>query len=101
MRAAFATILVTLLCVSPVPAFAAVPAAPACTATLTCTAEAINAMSIPERLAFVRGMSAGPAAELLPGRSSRWRNIEGVLEFFGDHGLGTPGTWVSYVDAGI
>lgn len=101
MRAALATILVTLLCVIPVPATAATSTSPACTATLTCTAEDIDTMSIPVRLAFVRAMSAGPAAELLPGRSSRWRNIEGILEFFGDRGLGAPGTWVSYVDAGI
>lgn len=101
MRAAFATVLVTLLCVLPAPAIAATPAVPACSATLTCTAEDINAMSIPVRLAFVRAMSAGPAAQLLPGRSSRWRNIEGVLEFFGERGLGAPGSWVSYVDAGI
>jgi hypothetical protein len=101
MHAVFATVFITLLCVIPARATAAIPTLPACSTTLTCTAEDIDRMSIPVRLAFVRAMSAGPAAELLPGRSSRWRNIEGVLEFFGDHDLGDPGTWVSYVDAGI
>lgn len=32
---------------------------------------------------------------------NRFRAIEGVIEFFLSKGLGVPGTWVSYVDAGI
>jgi hypothetical protein len=56
-------------------------------------------MSMAERLEFVRGMQSGHGADL--GVPDRWRNIEGVITFFRDKGLGTPGTWASYVDAGI
>ena len=83
-----------------VPARADAPRSPAdCAASLDCTAEEINLLSMPERLELVRAMEAGPAASL--SASDRWRNIEGVLAFFADHGLGAPGSWVSYVDAGI
>ena len=70
-----------------------------CASTLDCTIADIDAMSMAERLEFVRGMQSGPAAAL--GATDRWRNIEGVITFFRDRGLGAPGTWVSYVDAGI
>jgi len=76
-----------------------VAAAPDCASTLDCTYDEINQMSMPERLAFVRDMQSGPAATL--GAPDRWRNIEGVITFFVDRGLGAPDTWVSYVDAGI
>jgi hypothetical protein len=76
-----------------------VAAAPDCTSTLDCSLAEINEMSMPERLEFVRDMQSGPAAAL--GATDRWRNIEGVITFFVDRHLGTPGTWVSYVDAGI
>jgi hypothetical protein len=76
-----------------------VAAAPDCTSTLDCSLGEINAMSMPDRLEFVRDMESGPAAGL--GAPDRWRNIEGVITFFVDHNLGAPGTWVSYVDAGI
>jgi hypothetical protein len=77
-------------------ASAARAAVASCTTTLTCTAEQINAMSMPDRLTFLRSMSPGAA----PGYPPRWGNIEGVLEFFIDRNLGKPGSWVSYVDAG-
>lgn len=67
----------------------------ACATTLTCTAEQINTMTMPERLGFLRSLSPSAA----PGYAPRWGNIEGVLEFFGDRGLGKPGSWISYVDA--
>jgi hypothetical protein len=76
-----------------------VAAAPDCTSTLDCSLDQINQMSMPERLEFVRDMESGPAATL--GAPDRWRNIEGVITFFVDKNLGAPGTWVSYVDAGI
>jgi hypothetical protein len=76
-----------------------VAAAPDCTSSLDCTFEDINAMSMSERLEFVRDIQSGPAAGL--GATDRWRNIEGVITFFVDRDLGAPGTWVSYVDAGI
>lgn len=56
-------------------------------------------MDMADRLEFLRLVQSGPAAGL--GASDRWRNIEGVLSFFDDHGLGAPGTWISYVDAAI
>lgn len=71
-----------------------------CAITLDCSAADIDVMSPADRLAFVRDMQAGPAQLVLAG-FDRWRNIEGVLEFFIDHGWSTPGTWVSDVDAGI
>lgn len=74
-------------------------AAPSCTSTLDCSVAEINGMSMAERLDFVRDMQSGPGASL--GATDRWRNIEGVIAFFRDRGLGAPGTWVSYVDAGI
>ena len=74
-------------------------AAPPCTSTLDCTVAEINEMSMAARLDFVRAMQSGPGAQL--GATDRWRNIEGVITFFRDRGLGAPGTWVSYVDAGI
>jgi hypothetical protein len=70
-----------------------------CAAALDCTLAEIDLMSMPDRLEFVRLMQSGPAAQL--GATDRWRNIEGVITFFRDHGMGAPGTWVSYVDAGI
>ncbi|MPZ79157.1 MAG: hypothetical protein GEV28_01650 [Actinophytocola sp.] len=70
-----------------------------CAATLDCTAADIDLMTMAERLEFVRAMQEGPGAQL--GVTDRWRNIEGVITFFRDHRLGAPGTWVSYVDAGI
>lgn len=70
-----------------------------CAAALDCTAEDINLMTMAERLTFVRAMQSGPGAQL--GVTDRWRNIEGVITFFRDKGLGAPGSWVSYVDAGI
>jgi hypothetical protein len=71
-----------------------------CAITLDCSAADIDAMSATDRLVFVRDLQAGPAQLILAG-FDRWRNIEGVLEFFIDHGWSTPGTWVSDVDAGI
>lgn len=102
MRATGVTVLAVLLCLVLAPPAGAERRGPAgCAATLDCTAADIDLMTMPERLEFVRAMSAGPAAELLPGEAYRWRNIEGIIDFFRDHDMGTPGTWMSYVDAGI
>src|SRR5206468_2773877 len=54
-----------------------------------------------QRLAFVDALTTGPAAAVIPGYTGRWGNIEGIISFFGDRSMGAPGTWVSYVDAGI
>jgi hypothetical protein len=84
---------------SPVTASAAGRTPVECAAALDCTVAEINLMSMDGRLEFVRLMQSGPAAQL--GAADRWGNIEGVITFFRDHGMGAPGTWVSYVDAGI
>jgi hypothetical protein len=86
---------------APVPASAVVVVrSPAeCAAALDCTATEIDRMGMAERLAFLRLVQSGPAAGL--GAADRWRNIEGVISFFLDRGLGAPGTWVSHVDAAI
>ncbi|QWF82600.1 hypothetical protein [Amycolatopsis sp. CA-230715] len=83
------------------PASAARRTPEACAAALDCPATEIDRMTMPERLTFVRAMSSGPAAEIVPGYTHRWRNIEGVVEFFESARLGAPGSWVSHVDSGI
>ncbi|MGP4102221.1 hypothetical protein [Nonomuraea sp. KM90] len=68
--------------------------------TLDATADAIDQMSMDDRLVFLRSIREGPAAAQL-GASDRWRNLEGVITFFRDQAMGTPGTWVSLVNAGV
>ncbi|MFD0205331.1 MULTISPECIES: hypothetical protein [Saccharothrix] len=85
--------------VVPVPASAAARSPGECAAALDCTAAEIDRMAMAERLEFLRLVQSGPAAAL--GAADRWRNIEGVLAFFHDRGLGAPGTWTSHVDAAI
>ncbi|SNR41727.1 hypothetical protein SAMN06265360_105132 [Haloechinothrix alba] len=98
--AAMVSLVLALL--APAAAAGVVPRGPdECAASLDCTAEEINLMSMPERAELVRGMPEGPAVELLPGYQSRWRNIEGVIAFLDYYSLGEPGSWISYVDAGI
>lgn len=96
-------VVLTLLALCAAPAGAARPGTPEyCAARLNCGLAQIDTMSMSERLRFVRLLSAGPAADLLPGIDpGRWRNIEGIIAMFRDHGLGAPGSWVSYTDAGI
>lgn len=103
-QCALATVVAAVLClvVGPGAASAAEHRGPAdCTATLDCTVADINLMTMAERLEFVRSMSAGPATDVIPGYTPRWRNIEGIVTFFQDNDMGAPDTWVSYVDAGI
>jgi hypothetical protein len=98
----FSTALLFATTLGQAPASAATHRGPSeCAAALDCDAETINLMTMQERLEFLQAMSAGPAAELLPGYEPRWGNIEGIITFFRDRGMGAPGTWVSYVDAGI
>lgn len=80
---------------------AAAPGTPQyCIETMTCTIADFSGMTMDQRLQFVRGLSDGPAQQFRSG-FTYWRAIEGVIEFFNDRGLGQPGTWISYVDAGI
>ncbi|GAB2960095.1 hypothetical protein [Saccharothrix stipae] len=83
----------------PSPAMAVGRSPGECAVSLDCTAAELDRMGMGERLEFLRLVQSGPAAGL--GASDRWRNIEGVLSFFRDRGLGAPGTWVSHVDAAI
>lgn len=71
-----------------------------CATRLDCGVADLDVMSIAERLDFLRALQRGPASALVPG-FDRWRNIEGVLEFFADGHTGQPGTWMSLVDAAI
>ncbi|MBK1785888.1 hypothetical protein [Prauserella cavernicola] len=72
-----------------------------CATTLDCSLAEIDAMTMPDRLEFLRAMSEGPAADIVGGHAPRWGNIEGIIAFFAAHEMGASGTWVSYVDAGI
>lgn len=97
MRSGFLLVFLVILSVlSPPPSAQARVRAGDCAATLACTAEQINTMTMAERLAFLRSISPSAA----PGYAPHWGTIEGVLEFFADRGLGKPGSWISYVDAG-
>lgn len=52
-----------------------------------------------ERLDYVRYMQSEHFGPL--NCDDQFRAIEGVIRFFISKDLGRPGTWVSYVDAGI
>lgn len=71
-----------------------------CARTLDCTALELDRLPLSERLVFVRAVQDEIAAEYVPG-FRHWRNIEGIIRFFAENGFGAPGSWVSYVDAGI
>lgn len=74
------------------------PVLPECWAKLSCSYHQIESMSMPTRLSYVRYME-GRFGSLKS--SNQFRAIEGVIQFFIDKNIGGPGTWVSYVDAGI
>lgn len=74
------------------------PSVPACWTALTCSFHQIEDMSLSTRLLYVQYMET----RFVPlNAGNQFRAIEGVIEFFISKGLGGPGTWVSYVDAGI
>ena len=55
-------------------------------------------MSLSTRLRYVRYMET----RFIPlNAGNQFRAIEGVIKFLISKGLGGPGTWISYVDAGI
>jgi hypothetical protein len=73
---------------------------PSCQYTLSCSFAAIEKTSLATRLAYLRDMQKdrfGPVFNC----GDQWRAIEGVIIFFQGKGLGEPGSWVSYTDAGI
>lgn len=99
-----AVILGTLLCplLAPTAAHAAGHRGPhECARELDCSPAEINQMSMRERIEFVHALTNGPAAQLVGDYEPRWANITGVIDYFADAGLGEPGSWISYVDAGI
>lgn len=57
-------------------------------------------MTMPERLEFMRALQAGHAQRFKDG-FQHWNVIEAVIELFIANDMGAPGTWASYVDAGI
>ncbi|KAL9045518.1 MAG: hypothetical protein Q9214_001451 [Letrouitia sp. 1 TL-2023] len=72
---------------------------PACWKNLSCSFHEIEDMNMDTRLEFVRYMEAVHFDKL--NSANQFRPIEGVITFFIDENLGSPGSWVSYVDAGI
>ena len=73
---------------------------PGCKETLSCSFAAIERTTLSTRLSYLRDMQSrwfGPSFNC----GTQWRAIEGVITFFINKGLGAPGTWVSYTDAGI
>jgi hypothetical protein len=72
---------------------------PACQADLSCTFADIQSGTMQERLTFVEYMQTDHFGPL--NASDRFRAIEGVIVFFLGKNLGAPGSWISYVDAGI
>ncbi|HZD16293.1 MAG TPA: hypothetical protein VE196_14460 [Pseudonocardiaceae bacterium] len=81
----------------------AAPVGPAtgrsCAATLACTIDDFNGMSIGERRAFAAEFQRLYGMQFYS--SGKWNNVDGVLQFFRDDGLGKPGSWVSWVDSSI
>lgn len=96
------SLLSCLLTLFAIPPTTAVPTAstPAqCVSSLSCTYNDFNAMSMNDRLTFIRSLESqhGPAFNA----PDQWRNIEGIIAFFIDNHLGAPGSWVSYTDSAI
>ncbi|MFI9382244.1 hypothetical protein [Kutzneria sp. NPDC052558] len=60
----------------------------------------LDHMHVADRLDFLRDVQADWVVRLGVD-PARWRNIEGVLEFFRDGELARPGSWMSIVDASI
>lgn len=75
-----------------------IPSRPSCWADLSCDFMEIESMSLEMRIRFIRYME-GLYVQLNSG--NQFRAIEGTIQFFINEGLGRPGTWISYVDAGI
>lgn len=75
------------------------PAIPKCWKTLSCSFATIEKSSMASRLRYVRYMQAKKFGPLKAG--NQFRAIEAVIDFFIKKKVGQPGTWISYVDAGI
>ncbi|GAA5104862.1 hypothetical protein [Nocardia iowensis] len=68
-------------------------------ATLDAPAADIDLMPMSDRLEFLRCLSDIHGAAL--GGADSWRRLEGVVQFFGNAGLGEPGSWLSRVNATV
>jgi hypothetical protein len=64
------------------------------------TVAELDHMHVADRLDFLRDVQSEYVSRL-DIDPCRWRNIEGVLEFFRDNDLARPGSWMSIVDASI
>ena len=80
-------------------AAATAAAIPACWQSLSCSFEVIQSNNMDWRVRYVRYMESTHFGALKS--SNQFRAIEAVIDFFKEQGEGAPGTWVSYVDAGI
>ena len=63
----------------------------------TCTADDINKATITDRQTWFNDMLNNAKS----GLSEQFTNINGILNAFQDYDKGSPGTWVSWGDAGI
>lgn len=64
------------------------------------TVAELDHMDVADRLGFLRDVQCD-YVDRLGVDPGRWRNIEGVLEFFRDAEVARPGSWMSIVDASI
>ena len=72
---------------------------PACWKTLSCSFADIQASSMTSRSSYVSYMQS---TQFIPLKATnKFNAVIAVIDFFVEKGLGAPGTWVSYVDAGI
>ncbi|KAI9787043.1 MAG: hypothetical protein M1816_007714 [Peltula sp. TS41687] len=70
-----------------------------CWTTLSCSFKEIETWTMPKRASYVRYMQSTHFGPLKA--TNKFRAIEAVIDFFYEQKVGAPGTWVSWVDAGI
>ncbi|EQD83806.1 hypothetical protein A8924_6014 [Saccharopolyspora erythraea NRRL 2338] len=99
IRPLITLLLAMLLTATAAPALAQARDGARCASTLDCTASELESLPLRERLVFIRALQDRVAAEHVPG-FRHWRNIEGLLTFFSEKGMGARGSWVSHVDSG-
>ena len=76
-----------------------VPTGRDCAATLACTIDDFDRMSVAERRRFVDEFQRLYGEKF--NSRGKWNSVAGVLHFFADDDLGASGTWVSLVDSSI
>lgn len=70
-----------------------------CWTKLSCSFKEIESWTMPKRASYVRYMQSSHFGPLKA--TNKFRAIEAVIDFFQEQKVGAPGSWVSYVDAGI